>query len=96
MANKELEELAHYLLQHSADDDPPQLTPEAQAWAYSEVIRIQRETIARLEAALDAILSIEQHGGDKHAWSGGHDYAVRMLQEIARMAKSAAVKARKP
>lgn len=39
---------------------------------------------ARMEAALNAILSIEQHGGDAHSWAGGHDYAVRMVQEIAR------------
>lgn len=50
MANKEREELARYLLQHSADDDPPQLTPEAQATEYE-----------RLQAALARLQLLKNH-----------------------------------
>lgn len=57
------------------DSAPPQYPPS-----------VLLARIERLEAALDAILSIEQQGGDKHSWAGGHDYVVRAVQDIARKA----------
>lgn len=49
------------LAQHSADDAPPQLTAEAQAWAEKEVLRILQEKLAdyeRLQLALEALRQI--------------------------------------
>lgn len=79
--NKKDYERTAYLRLHNSDDNAPTVADGLQELAAA------RERIARLELALDAILSIEQHGGDKHSWAGGHDYAVCMVQDIARTAK---------
>lgn len=52
---REREDLARYLLQHSADNAPPQLTAEAQAWGEKEAFRVLSEQNAEYKAVISEI-----------------------------------------
>lgn len=82
MANKEREELARYLLQHSADDAPPYEV----AIDYGKPVSQMQARIERLEAALDAIID---KIGEVSVSSRSADYMNAMdgLEAIARDAR---------
>jgi hypothetical protein len=69
-------------------------SPSMIAWGQKEVIRVQRERIERLEAALDAIMSLENVDaasgmeGTRDFWDGV-DTGLSACRDIARKAKEA-------